>query len=350
MKTITVNASKTYEISVGEGLLDHAGTIIREAAGGRAAAIVTDDIVAALYAERLTDSLVKSGYRVTQYVIPHGEASKNGKNFLSLLNFLAEEKFTRADIVAALGGGVVGDLAGFAAACYMRGIRFVQLPTTLLAAVDASVGGKTAVDLAAGKNLAGAFHQPAAVICDISLLSTLTPQVFVDCSAEVIKTAAIADRALFESLETPVHTQLENVIARCVEIKRDIVNKDEFETGVRKLLNFGHTAGHAIECLSGYGITHGAAVAAGMAIITRAAGRTGICDTQCVKDILRMLELYKLPVNTDYTAQDLARACLSYKKRDGDRLTMVFPAETGKCILREVRVSELESILKTGLE
>jgi 3-dehydroquinate synthase len=350
MRTITVNVSKTYDITIGEGLLDNAGAILRETAGGQSAAIITDDNVAALYAKRLTDSLVGNGYRVTQYVIPHGEASKNGNNFLSILNFLAEEKFTRSDLVVALGGGVVGDLAGFSAACYMRGIHFAQLPTTLLAAVDSSVGGKTAIDLTAGKNLAGAFYQPDVVICDISLLSTLTPQVYQDGCAEVIKTGAIADRSLFKSFETPINTQLEKVIARCVEIKRDIVVEDEFETGARKLLNFGHTAGHAIELLSKYEITHGAAVATGMALITRAAARMGTCNAQCAHDMLRMLKRYKLPDNTVYEAADLARACLSDKKRDGDSLTMVFPTEIGKCVLQKVRVDELEKVLRLGLE
>jgi 3-dehydroquinate synthase len=349
MKTITVNTSKLYEITIGSGLLEDAGEVLRKTAKGQAVAIITDDIVETLYAQRLTDSLIKSRFRVTRYVIPHGEASKNAENFLSILNFLAGEKFTRTDMVVALGGGVVGDLAGFAAACYMRGLRFAQLPTTLLAAVDSSVGGKTAIDLKAGKNLAGAFYQPDAVICDISLLSTLTPKTFQDGCVEVIKTAAIADKVLFDSLETPINTQLENVIARCVEIKRNIVTEDEFETGVRKLLNFGHTVGHAIELLSNYEITHGSAVAAGIAIISRAAVKMGICDVQCTQNILRMLNLYKLPVNTTYKAEDLARACLADKKRDGDQLTLVFPKEIGKCILQKIRVDELENIINLGL-
>jgi 3-dehydroquinate synthase len=350
MKTITVNTSKVYEITIGAGLLDNAGAILKKTAKGQSAAIITDDIVEALYAQRLTDSLVKSGFRVTRYVIPNGEASKNAENFLSILNFLAKEKFTRTDMVIALGGGVVGDLAGFAAACYMRGLHFAQLPTTLLAAVDSSVGGKTAIDLNAGKNLAGAFYQPDAVICDISLLSTLTPQVFQDGCAEVIKTAAIADKALFESLETPINTQLENVIARCVEIKRNIVTEDEFETGVRKLLNFGHTVGHAVELLSNYEITHGSAVAAGMAIISRAAAAMGICDAGCTRNIIQMLNLYKLPVNTTYKTANLACACIADKKRDGDRITMVFPQEIGKCILKKVSVDELENVINLGLK
>ena len=348
MKTITVNASKTYEIKIGTGILDDAGSILGKV--GHTAAIITDDIVAPLYARRLEQSFLRSGIRVARYVIPHGEVSKNAGQFLSLLNFLAGEKLTRTDTVVALGGGVVGDLAGFAASVYMRGIGFVQIPTTLLAAVDSSVGGKTAINLEAGKNLAGAFYQPDAVLCDIALLSTLTPDVFRDGCAEVIKYGIIADRSLFDSFETPIDTQLENVIARCVEIKRDIVAEDEYEKSVRKLLNFGHTVGHAIELLSGYEITHGSAVAVGMAIITRAAVRMEICDEDCGHGVLQTLKRYNLPVNTVYDAESLACACLSDKKRDGGKLTMIFPEKIGKCVLKDINIEELENLIQLGLE
>jgi len=348
MKTITVNASKTYDIKIGSGILDDAGGILRKTGG--TAAVITDDIVAPLYAQRLENSLSKSGIRAVRYVIPNGEASKNEEQFLSLVNFLAKEKFSRTDTVIALGGGVVGDLAGFAAAVFMRGIGFVQIPTTLLAAVDSSVGGKTAINLETGKNLAGAFYQPDAVLCDISLLSTLTPDVYRDGCAEVIKYGIIADSALFDSFETPINEQFENVIARCVEIKRDIVARDEYERGERKLLNFGHTVGHAIELLSGYKITHGSAVAAGMAVVTRAASRMGICGGLCRQGVLQMIERYGLPVNTIYDAASLAGACLADKKRDGGKLTMIFPEKIGKCILKDIKVEELENLIRLGLE
>jgi len=350
MKKITVNVSKTYDINIGTGILDTTGSIIRETVGGQAAAIVTDDTVAALYGDRLAGSLTKSGYRCPRYVFPHGEASKNAETFLSILDFLSSEKLGRTDVVVALGGGVVGDLAGFAAASYMRGIRFVQIPTTLLSAVDSSVGGKTAINLDAGKNLAGAFYQPDAVICDTSLLSTLTEEVFRDGCAEVIKYGVIADRELFHSLNTPVHTQLEEVITRCVEIKGDVVAGDEFENGKRKLLNFGHTVGHAIESLSGYRTSHGHAVAAGMAIVTRAAVHMGMCGSDCLESLLQMLRLYNLSESTSCDAGLLARTCLSDKKRVGDGITMIFPVEIGKCILKKIPVGDLESVIRSGLE
>jgi len=349
MRTITVNASKTYDITIGTGVLSEAGSIIRKTAGGKTAAIVTDDNVAPLYAERLKSILEESNYRTATYIFRSGETSKDAGTFISVLNFLGSEKLSRTDVVVALGGGVVGDLAGFAAACYMRGIRFVQIPTTLLAAVDSSVGGKTAINLITGKNLAGAFYQPDAVLCDVSLLTTLTAEVFRDGCAEVIKYGIIADSVLFESLKTPIRTQSEAVIARCIEIKRDIVAEDEFEHGARKLLNFGHTIGHAIELLSKYRTPHGQAVAAGMAIVTRAAVRMGICGAHSLRDILHVLRLYELPENTAYKADKLTHACLSDKKRDGDSLTMIFPLEIGKCVLKKIPVSELEAVIGLGL-
>lgn len=349
MATIAVNASKTYDIIIGTGLLDEAGSLIRKVSGGQAAAIVTDDNVAALYGKRLRDSLEKSAYRTVQYVFPPGEAAKSARTYLSLIDFLAAADFGRRDIVIALGGGVAGDLAGFAAATYLRGIRFIQIPTTLLAAVDSSVGGKTALNLSAGKNLLGAFYQPDLVLSDVSLLSTLQPEVLRDGWAEVIKYAVIAGGELCESLDMPIDAQLENIIARCVEIKRDIVAEDEFEKGKRKLLNLGHTIGHAIELLSEYRTSHGQAVAAGMAIVTRAATCMGICEAGSMKGILRLLRRYGLPESTSYTAAQLASACLSDKKREGDFLTMVFPLKIGECLLKKIPVNELETVISLGL-
>jgi 3-dehydroquinate synthase len=349
MATIAVNASKTYDIIIGTGLLDEAGSLIRKVSGGQAAAIVTDDNVAALYGKRLKDSLEKSAYRVAQYVFSPGEAAKNVETYLSLIDFLAAQKLSRGDLVVALGGGVAGDLAGFAAATYLRGIRLIQIPTTLLAAVDSSVGGKTAVNLSAGKNLLGAFYQPDLVLSDVSLLSTLQSEVLRDGWAEVIKYAVIAGGQLFESLTMPGNTQLEAIIARCVEIKRDIVAEDEFEKGKRKLLNLGHTIGHAIELLSEYRTSHGQAVAAGMAVVTRAAACMGICEAGFPEDLLRMLRRYGLPESTPYTAAQLASACLSDKKREGDFLTMVFPLKIGECLLKKIPVNELESVISLGI-
>ena len=349
MKKIKVNASKSYEVIISSGILADTGAIIRNTAGGQVAAVITDDIVDSLYSERLIASLSQSGYHVVKYVIPNGEASKNGDQFLSIINFLGEEKLSRTDVVVAFGGGVVGDLAGFAAASYMRGVKFVQIPTTLLSAVDSSVGGKTAINISAGKNLAGAFYQPNVVICDVALLASLSSELYQDGCAEMIKHGVIADRELFDSYITPIHSQYEDTIARNVAIKSNIVESDEFETGVRKLLNFGHTIGHAIEKLSDYKVSHGRAVAVGMAIETRMAHSMGLCDADCLREMINMLELYDLPTSTEFNASELAEACLSDKKRDGGKITMVFPVKIGECILHDIPVSELEPLIQSGL-
>ncbi|NLA85923.1 MAG: 3-dehydroquinate synthase, partial [Clostridiales bacterium] len=290
MKKITVNASKTYDIQIGAGLLDQAGSYIADTVKGRTAAIVTDDRVDALYSGRLTASLATAGFTVIKYVIPNGEPSKNASQFIALLNYLADAKLTRADAVVALGGGVVGDLAGFAASSYMRGIGFIQIPTTLLAAVDSSVGGKTAIDLDSGKNLAGTFYQPDLVLCDHTLLDTLSEDYYRDGLAEVIKYGVIADRELFDMLKPPLKLRIEEIIARCVTIKRDIVSIDEKESGPRKLLNFGHTIGHAVETRSNYALSHGKAVAVGMAVISRASSKMGICDTDTCDQIISVIQ------------------------------------------------------------
>ncbi|MCL2055904.1 MAG: 3-dehydroquinate synthase [Oscillospiraceae bacterium] len=349
MKIIKVSASKSYDVFIGTNILDRAGDVLRRACGGQTAAVITDGNVDALYAPRLEESLMKSGYRTVKYVFAHGEASKTPGELLSILDFLAEKGLGRADTVAALGGGVAGDLAGFAAACYMRGIHFAQFPTTLLAAVDSSVGGKTGVNLSAGKNLAGAFYQPDAVLCDVSLFATLPADIFRDGCAEVIKCAVIADHGLFYSLEDPIQPRLEEITARCVEIKSGIVARDERETGTRKLLNFGHTVGHAIEFLSGYKMPHGHAVAAGMAIETRMAVNLGICGEECLRGILAMLRRYGLPESTSRSADEIACACLRDKKRIGDAITMAFPEEIGKCALLDIPIGELEPLLGRSL-
>lgn len=262
MTTVTVRASRPYEVTIGRGLLD---TVGRQAAGqwkGRSAAVVSDSTVAPLYLNRVKDSLERAGFQVHSFVFPAGEDQKNGGTYLKLLEFLAARRLTRADGLIALGGGVVGDLAGFAAATFLRGIGFLQLPTTLLAAVDSSVGGKTAIDLTNGKNLAGAFYQPQAVLCDLDTLDTLPAEVFADGCAEVIKYGMIGDPALLARLETvDFRADPEELVARCVAQKRNLVEQDEFDTGARQLLNLGHTLGHGVEACSGYTVSHGRAVA-----------------------------------------------------------------------------------------
>ena len=350
MTTVTVRASRPYEVTIGRGLLD---TVGRQAAGqwkGRSAAVVSDSTVAPLYLNRVKDSLERAGFRVHSFVFPAGEDQKNGGTYLKRLEFLAARRLTRADGLIALGGGVVGDLAGFAAATFLRGIGFLQLPTTLLAAVDSSVGGKTAIDLTNGKNLAGAFYQPQAVLCDLDTLDTLPAEVFADGCAEVIKYGMIGDPALLARLETvDFRADPEELVARCVAQKRDLVEQDEFDTGARQLLNLGHTLGHGVEACSGYTVSHGRAVAIGMTLVTRAAVAFGRCPAEVLPRLRRLLERYGLPDATAYSAQALYEKTLSDKKRSGDTISLVVPIAWGASQLVRIPVSELPAWIERGL-
>lgn len=350
MKTVHVNASKEYDIVIGKGLLQKSGALISDVLKCKTLCLVTDDTVNALYADTVSASLEGAGYSVVRFVFPHGEESKSAQTYLSLLTFLAENRLTRSDAIVALGGGVVGDLSGFAAATYQRGIRFVQMPTTLLAAVDSSVGGKTAIDIPAGKNLVGAFHQPELVICDTDTLRTLSEDIYRDGCAEIIKYGMICDGKLFASLlEKHVSEQEEDVICRCVEIKRDIVNEDEFDRGLRALLNFGHTVGHAIEACSSFGISHGTGVALGMRIVCKASAAMGFCDERCADALNGILDRYGFGRDIPYSAQELAAPALSDKKRSGNTITLILPEKVGKCVTHKITTDELTPFIKAGL-
>ncbi len=338
-----------YDIPIGRGLRRCAGEMISAVHKPCRALLLTDDTVEGLYADDVTASLAEVGFSVVRHVVPHGEASKSAGTFLALLEAMAKERMTRADLLIALGGGVVGDLGGFASAVYQRGIPFVQIPTTLLAMVDASVGGKTAIDLEAGKNLVGAFHQPSLVICDPDCLSTLPPDVFSDGMAEVIKYAFINDGALFEALQGDVSDCMEEIIRLCLEDKRALVEADETDVGTRQLLNLGHTVGHAIEARSDFAISHGSAVAMGMIIITRAAEKMGICKAGTLAALSALLETYHLPVTCPFTTEQLFAVALSDKKRAGGAITLVVPYGVADSRLVTVPVDALEGYIRTGL-
>jgi 3-dehydroquinate synthase len=241
-------------------------------------------------------------------------------------------------------------MAGFAAATYLRGIRYIQVPTTLLAMVDSSVGGKTAIDLKAGKNLAGAFYQPDMVICDVNALNTLPSAVFQDGCAEVIKYGVLYDTDLFSHLEeTGLNFDRAKVITRCVELKRDVVSEDEFDTGARQKLNLGHTIGHSIEAISDFSITHGQAVAMGMAIISAASAKQGLCDHSVSDRIQAILRKFSLPIKTQYTGEELYLNALSDKKRSAGTVNLIVPTEIGNCIILPTDITKLQSFIEAGL-
>ncbi len=341
MKTVHISASRGYDVLIGAGLLDSLGKQAELLLKGRKICVVTDDLVAKYHLNRAENALKAAGFTVISYVFPHGEQSKSGENFLNLLNFLAENRLTRADGLVALGGGVTGDLTGFAAACYLRGVRYLQVPTSLLAMVDSSVGGKTAIDLPAGKNLCGAFYQPVLVLCDTALLETLPEPVFRDGCAEVIKYGVLGDKALFEALKTGIRDKLEHVVAICVDAKRAVVEEDEFDTGRRQLLNLGHTLGHAVEANSDFALSHGQAVAIGMAMMARAAAEKSFCSAETRDEIIALLRQYGLPTETDQSPEAICRTALRDKKRQSGTITLIVPREIGLCDLHPIPVEEL---------
>lgn len=349
MEIVTVSASKTYNILIGRGLLGEAGARIAAVHKPCTAAVVAGSNVAPLYAKTVCASLEAAGFRTLLFVFPAGEQSKCFATYEKLLEFLAEHHLTRSDLLVALGGGVTGDLTGFTAATYLRGIPYVQIPTTLLAAVDSSVGGKTAIDLTVGKNLVGAFWQPILVLCDPDTLSTLPEEIFRAGCAEVIKYGILGNREFFDELAaSPVKEQIEHVIKVCVSMKRDIVAEDEFDTGLRKLLNLGHSFGHAVEGKSGFTISHGYSVAIGTAIIARAAAAKGILSDEDLNSILNILTAYDLPTESPYGVEDLFEIALSDKKMSGSTLSLVVPDRIGHCRIMDVPAAELTEWLKAG--
>ena len=350
MTTIHVAASREYDIEIGRGLLDQAGEHIAQVTGaGHTAAVISDTNVLPLYGQRRCSSLEQAGFRVISWAFPAGEASKNLTTYGQLLHFLGENHMTRSDIIVALGGGVTGDMAGFAAATYQRGIPFIQVPTTLLAAVDSSVGGKTAIDLDTGKNQAGCFYQPWLVLCDPDTLTTLPEREYRCGCGEIIKYSVLFDAHFFEELQsTPVKDQVEHVISTCVTLKRRAVMEDEFDTGERRKLNLGHSFGHAVEACSDFSIPHGCAVAIGMAIITRAAVKRGICAQEVLDRLLAILDKYDLPTQTDYPLEALYRAALSDKKISGGKMHLIVPEAIGRCRIESIPEAEIRTWLRDG--
>ena len=341
MKMIDVPVSRHYEVVIGRGVRQRLPELIR----GKTVCIVSDTNVWPLHGETVRKLLEESGYSVFSYVFPAGEASKNGQTYLSLLNVLAEKRLTRADTLVALGGGVVGDLTGFAAATYLRGVAYVQMPTTVLAAVDSSVGGKTAIDLPSGKNLAGAFYQPWGVLCDLDFLDTLPPSIVAEGCAELIKTAVLFDPDLFGQLEkSGPDFDRETAIAAAVRHKRNVVVEDERDTGARQLLNLGHTFGHGIEHCSHFAISHGQAVAIGTCMAARAS-----CPGETARRIETLFRSFGLPTKTNFSAKELAQAALSDKKRQGGTISLILPRAIGQCAIVPTPVEELETFMRRGL-
>ncbi len=334
--------SGEYEVLIRKGASSDIGKKLKQIARGNKTAIITDDVVMPLYSDSIISELSGCGFETCVYVLPHGEASKNGREYLKILEFLAESGLDRRDTVVALGGGVVGDIAGFAAATYLRGIDCVQIPTTLLSMTDSSVGGKTAIDLKAGKNLAGAFKQPKFVAIDTDFLETLSEAEIKNGLGELIKYAVIDGGEILTMLEDGFGKNVQKIVEAAVDIKRRVVEADEKESGLRRILNFGHTPAHAAEKLSGFTLPHGVAVAAGVNLMLRASVRKADCPARDAQRIEKLCVKYGLPVAFEYTAKRLAEASAGDKKTEGEFINLVLADKIGSVFSIKVPKAELE--------
>lgn len=351
-RTHEVALTPPYRIHIGSGVRRHIPGTLQQLCSGRQLRLVSDNTVYSLYGVELCDSLKAAGFDVAVDVVAAGEESKDVHNWHHLLERWASEGLHREDMAVALGGGVIGDLTGFAAATYARGIPFVQIPTTLLAAVDASVGGKTAINLQAGKNLAGAFWQPSAVFFDPDYLSTLSANAVEDGLAEMIKMAVLTDADLLDQLVTHLssgaHIPPTDLIERSILHKAAFVEADERDKGRRQQLNLGHTIGHAIERLSEFTISHGHAVAMGMAAICRIASAQGSLKKADASDIIKTLTLAHLPTDLPFDAFALAAAMINDKKSHSSGVTFVMPEGIGRCRLQTISYGELAGFIASG--
>lgn len=345
LKKIKINTRASYDIFIERGLIKNCGKIIADTVSTRKIAVITDNIVDKLYYETIELSLKENGFALSKFVFPAGEASKSSETLNEIYTFLCENNITRSDCIIALGGGVVGDIAGYAAATFLRGLDYIQIPTTLLAQIDSSVGGKTAIDLPCGKNLVGAFKQPKCVICDSDVLSTLSDEIISDGMAEAIKYGMIRDAELFDLIATHtldnVNDIIDEIVYKCISIKRNVVENDEFDTGERMILNFGHTLGHAIESYYNYQIyTHGSAVSIGMCMITERG-----CEKYITDKLISCVTAYKLPSCCDAPINELIKLCSNDKKCESYDINYILCKNIGHAEIKKVSISEFEKFI-----
>lgn len=339
MKKIHLNTSHPYDVLIERDGIKKSGEYIAKVTASRKAAIITDDIVEKLHLQTVRESMEAAGFECTVFSFPNGEQSKCLAILGKIYDFLCESNITRSDIVVALGGGVVGDITGFAAASYLRGVEFIQIPTTLLSQVDSSVGGKTAIDIAGGKNLVGAFKQPALVICDSDTLKTLPESILSEGMGECIKYGMIRDEKLFELMEShsieDIDDIMDEMVYTCIDIKRQVVENDEFDRGERMILNFGHTLGHALEGWHNYtDYPHGNGVAAGMCMITDKLA------PQLSERLKKCVEAYKLPTGSDIPMSELLPFCVKDKKNEAKNINYIICNEVGKSEIVKVPFAE----------
>ncbi|PMC80079.1 3-dehydroquinate synthase [Aerococcus viridans] len=357
LEKVNVAVAKPYDVIIDNDLIKNAGHHLEDFIQQRKVMIITDENVASFgYLGSLQEAISPITKAVHTITLPAGEEQKSSANYIYLQEQLATLNYSRTDVLIALGGGVIGDLVGFTAATYLRGIPYIQMPTTLLSAIDSSVGGKTAIDLPQGKNLVGAFYQPARVLCDLTTFHTLSQSIFEDGCAELIKYGMILDDELLNDLMTrdqpltALSDDLANIVKRCVEIKRNVVLEDEHDLGLRQLLNFGHTIGHAIEQVSHYKVSHGRGVATGMILTQLMAEKEGLTDLILAERFNQLLNQYHLLdqvyLAKAYTFADLLDAMTNDKKRRGGEITEIFPESFGKCELKTITFDQYANWLE----
>ena len=353
MRTVHVNAaSKSYDVLIGKNAVLALGEEAKKVCpGALKALIVSETNVAGLYLDTVTAQLEDAGFEVIDYVFEAGEQNKNINEIAGMWNKMAEAGFTRTDFVVGLGGGVTTDMAGFAASTFLRGIKVIQLPTSLLAMVDASVGGKTGIDIPMGKNQVGAFWQPSLVLEDTSFLKTLPDEVFTEGMGEVTKHAFIMDLALFDKLEKANgnirddEDLLEEIVFMNVSDKASVVGEDETDNGRRQTLNFGHTVGHVIERDSGFTKPHGICVAKGMGIFMDACVKAGTLSAEDAKRMKDLLAMYKLPASDEITAEDIVKGAMNDKKKRGNTLSVILVNKIGKAEIKKMTAEEFLKFL-----
>ncbi len=346
--TISVNTHKPYKVVIGENLCENISDLIPSFLQPESIVIISDDNVFSLYGNNVFNCLCNLGYRVFKFIFPHGESKKNFETYKDILNFLSANNITRQDIIIALGGGVVGDMAGFAAATFKRGINYISMPTSLIAMVDSSVGGKTGINLSGGKNLVGSFFQPILVLCDVKTLNTLPDIEIKNGYGELIKYGILRGKPLINKLNDNL-IYLQKIVSECINIKKVYVEKDEFENDSRVMLNLGHSLGHAIEVCSDYSIPHGIAVANGIMLITQVAYYYGICDKDTKDSIKDILLKYDLILDLNYSLEKLVSILINDKKITSGIFRFILPAKIGRCEVYPVPIDNLFNWINTGL-
>ncbi len=346
MKKFEISTSHPYDICIGEGIMSESGDLISQVLEPCKIAIITDTNVNGLYSQVFLTSLIEKGFEVSKIIFPAGEHSKNLTTYGNLLEALADEGISRSDAIAALGGGVVGDISGFAAATYMRGIKYVQIPTTYISSIDASVGGKTGINLLSGKNLAGAFWQPSMVICDPKVFESLPSEQLLEGVSEAIKMGICSDGSLIPKV---LKNDYLYVIERAVSIKKSIVEADELDTGLRQILNFGHTVGHCIEKASSYSISHGQAVAKGMAAEAKACAAMGFTSEDVYDEIVSILTEAGFDLSIPYSAEELYSYALLDKKISYGKITVTVPDRIGQSHLSKISLLDLKVFFENAI-